>query len=200
MKRHLRFLLCVPAALAVALIAGACGSQNITVASSAGPMYRAATLFNQRCAGCHTLTAAAARGSAANVRTAQYNNGPNLNKRCERPQGRVLYAIENGGFSGAVMPQNIVTGQDALDVAKFVATYSGSQEGTSPGIVPCAKEPLGTIPTAAQVAALQKKSGQSASGTKSGPGVISAASGNNKIRGQGGSPAGGQNQPGSGTP
>ena len=45
--------------------------------------------------------------------------------RCERPIDRVLYAIENGGFSGAYMPQNIVVGQDAIEVAKFVATYAG---------------------------------------------------------------------------
>ncbi len=39
----------------------------------------------------------------------------------------MLYAIENGGFSGAYMPQNVVVGQDAIDVAKFVATYAGRQ-------------------------------------------------------------------------
>ena len=47
--------------------------------------------------------------------------------RCERPVDRVLYAIENGGFSGAYMPQNVVVGQDAVDVAKFVATYAGRE-------------------------------------------------------------------------
>ena len=84
-------------------------------------------LFSQRCAGCHTLSYAATHGSAPNVRTAQANNGPNFNVRCERPVDRVLYAIENGGFSGAFMPQNIVVGQDARDVAQFVATYAGRQ-------------------------------------------------------------------------
>ena len=39
----------------------------------------------------------------------------------------MLYAIENGGFSGAIMPQNVVVGQQAIDVAKFVATYAGRQ-------------------------------------------------------------------------
>ena len=84
-------------------------------------------LFNQRCAGCHTLSYAGTHGSAPNVRTAQAINGPNFNVRCERPVVRVLYAIENGGFSGAYMPQNIVVGQQARDVAQFVATYSGRQ-------------------------------------------------------------------------
>ena len=52
---------------------------------------------------------------------------------------RVLYAIRNGGFSGAIMPENIVVGEDAKAVAAFVAKYSGggadktAQSGTSPG-------------------------------------------------------------------
>jgi hypothetical protein len=37
----------------------------------------------------------------------------------------VLYAIRNGGFSGAIMPENIVVGQDANDVAAFLSKYAG---------------------------------------------------------------------------
>jgi hypothetical protein len=37
----------------------------------------------------------------------------------------VLYAIRNGGFSGAIMPENIVVGRDADDVAAFLAKYAG---------------------------------------------------------------------------
>jgi hypothetical protein len=81
------------------------------------------------------------------VRTAQYNNGPNFDQRCERPVTRVLYAIQNGGFSGAIMPQNIVVGQQAIAVAKFVSTYSGRKAPKVPGVVPCLQEPVGTIPS-----------------------------------------------------
>ena len=94
---------------------------------SQSQLYAGAQLFSQRCAGCHTLSYAATHGSAPNIRTAQANSGPNFNTRCERPITRVLYAIENGGFSGAYMPQNVVVGQDAIDVAKFVSTYAGRQ-------------------------------------------------------------------------
>ena len=38
----------------------------------------------------------------------------------------MLYAIRNGGFSGAIMPQNIVTGAQAQEVAAFVAKYAGA--------------------------------------------------------------------------
>jgi hypothetical protein len=37
----------------------------------------------------------------------------------------VIFAIANGGFSGAIMPQNIVVGDDAEKVARFVEEYSG---------------------------------------------------------------------------
>ena len=79
------------------------------------------------------------------MRTAQENNGPNFDVRCERPVARVLYAIQNGGFSGAIMPQNVVVGQQAHDVALFVATYSGTKAPKVPGVVPCHQVPIGTI-------------------------------------------------------
>src|ERR1700722_10916272 len=106
MSRAAKALLAVTSSLAVAAVTTACGTQKISVPKSAGGIYHGAVLFNQRCSGCHTLSYAATHGSAANVRTAEFNNGPNFNVRCERPVTRVLYAIENGGFSGAIMPQN----------------------------------------------------------------------------------------------
>lgn len=145
MSRPLKVLLTVGAAVAIGALTSACGTQKIALSRS-NPLYRGAVLFNQRCSGCHTLSYAATHGSAANVRTAQYNNGPNFDQRCERPVTRVLYAIENGGFSGAVMPQNVVVGQDAIDVARFVATYAGRKAPNVPGVVPCLQEPVGTIP------------------------------------------------------
>jgi mono/diheme cytochrome c family protein len=146
MRRPLKLLATACAVLAVAGLASACGTQNIKVAKSAGPVYTGAVLFNQRCAGCHTFSYAATEGSATNVRTKQFNNGPNFDIRCERPVTRVLYAIQNGGFSGAIMPQNVVVGQDAIDVAKFVATYSGRKAPRVPGTIVCDQQPIGTIP------------------------------------------------------
>ncbi len=134
-------------AIASGALISACGSQNISVAKS-NPTYHGAVLFNQRCSGCHTLAVAATQGSAANVRTREVTNGPNFNVRCERPVTRVLYAIENGGFSGATMPQNIVVGQDARDVANFVARYAGSQAPIVTAQPSCASQTIGTLPLA----------------------------------------------------
>src|ERR1022692_3525201 len=125
MNRLVRVLLLSSASIAVAALAAACGTERISVPKSS-PLYQGAVLFSQRCSGCHTLSYAATHGSAPNPRTAQANNGPNFDVRCERPVTRVLYAIQNGGFSGAYMPANVFVGQQAINVAKFVSTYAGS--------------------------------------------------------------------------
>jgi len=85
------------------------------------PAYTGAVLFSQRCAGCHTLSAAGTQGSSnRNVRV----QGPNLDQRKETRHD-VLFAIRNGGFSGAIMPANIVTGHEATQVAQFVSKFAG---------------------------------------------------------------------------
>jgi mono/diheme cytochrome c family protein len=153
---------------AAATVAG-CG-EKINVPSQDTALHQGAVLFNQRCSGCHTLSYAATHGSAAKVTTKQINNGPNFNVRCERPLTRVLYAIENGGFSGAIMPQNIVVGQDAEKVARFVATYAGRQSPAVPGVVPCGQEPIGTIPArnASGTASASGQAGQASSVSSAG--------------------------------
>src|SRR5947208_986218 len=153
MSRAAQAFLVVTASALVTLVASACGTEKIKVASSQSNIYKGAVLFNQRCSGCHTLAYAATHGSAANVRTAQFNNGPNFDVRCERPVSRVLYAIQNGGFSGAIMPQNVVVGQDALDVAFFVAKYAGRKAPTVPGAIVCAEKPIASITPTASIAA-----------------------------------------------
>ncbi len=148
MNRPIRVLLITSASAVIAALASACGTEKITVAKS-DATYGGAILFSQRCGGCHTLAFAATRGSATNERTAEPNNGPNFDVRCERPVARVLYAIENGGFSGLIMPQNVVVGKDAVAVAEFVAKYAGRQAPPVVGQVPCDSKPVGSIPATA---------------------------------------------------
>jgi mono/diheme cytochrome c family protein len=80
-------------------------------------------VFVEHCSGCHTLKQAGTQGSATDVRTREYKDGPNFNQRTETVNC-VLYAIRNGGFSSGPMPQNIVTGNEANEVAKYVAENS----------------------------------------------------------------------------
>lgn len=117
-----RRLLALPVLLA-ALALGACGSQGIQLAED-DPNWDGARLFDENCAGCHTLEAVGAQGSATNVGSREQRDGPNFNERSVTVED-VLFAIRNGGFSSGPMPQNIVTGEDAQKVAEFVAEYAG---------------------------------------------------------------------------
>ena len=119
MPRARRLLLFAAASAASIALAG-CGEEGISTPASERT---GAEIFVQHCSGCHTLQAAGTQGSATNVRTREYKDGPNFDQRHETVNC-VLYAIRNGGFSGGPMPQNIVTGADAQAVAEFVAENS----------------------------------------------------------------------------
>ena len=109
--------------LVCATALSACGSQGVSLKKS-NPYYEGAVLFRERCSGCHTLSVVGAQGSATSIPNRVKTNGPNFNYRKEKVE-QVLYALRNGGFSGAIMPQNIVVGEQAQAVAEFLAKYSG---------------------------------------------------------------------------
>jgi len=84
--------------------------QNLTAAEKHGR-----ELFAERCANCHTLKAA---NAVAQV-------GPNLDNR-RPPKALVLNAIHNGRAQGnGNMAADLVEGEDAEDVASFVAKAVG---------------------------------------------------------------------------
>jgi mono/diheme cytochrome c family protein len=114
-----------PLAVLAAVGVVACGEQKISLDDQANEQVaHGAAIFHERCAGCHTLSYGAAEGSAIKPNDKEYKDGPNFDQRREDEQS-VLFAIENGGFSSGPMPQDIVVGQDAKDVAAFLAQYSG---------------------------------------------------------------------------
>lgn len=111
--------------LAVAVAVSGCGSQGIDVPQNS-VAYEGATIFAEKCGGCHTISYAGTHGSKpeGEINTKDRTNGPNFDQRKETYDS-VMTAIRQGGFSGAIMPGNIVTGQDAKAVATFLAKYSG---------------------------------------------------------------------------
>ena len=119
-----RLLSILGASAALAAVSG-CGGQGVSVAQN-DPTHQGAELFAARCAGCHTLSVVGTQGSATKVRDRERVDGPNFNTRRETVDN-VLYAIRNGGFSGAIMPENIVVGKEADAVAQFLAKYAGRQ-------------------------------------------------------------------------
>jgi len=71
---------------------------------------RGRELFAENCGSCHTLDAAGTSGQI----------GPNLDE-AQLDEQAVLRAIEIGGRGTGNMPPNLVSGEDARDVAAFVA-------------------------------------------------------------------------------
>jgi mono/diheme cytochrome c family protein len=121
------------AALLIAIVGTAaavgCGSEGIDVSDDdSAAVKEGAQLFAERCSGCHTLSAAGTQGSANRSERVQ---GPDFDQRTETVDD-VIFAIRNGGFSGAIMPQNIVVGEDAQKVAEFVAKYAGKDVTEQP--------------------------------------------------------------------
>jgi mono/diheme cytochrome c family protein len=89
---------------------------NLTAAEEHGR-----ELFGQRCRNCHTLKAA---NAVAQV-------GPNLDN-LRPPKALVLNAIHNGRAAGnGQMAADLVEGQDADDVAAFVAKAVGQSTSSS---------------------------------------------------------------------
>jgi mono/diheme cytochrome c family protein len=118
-----RRLLIAAILVAAGLLGCTYGSRSVQVAED-DPHHRGAVLFAERCGSCHTLEVAGTQGSATDVADRENVDGPNFDTRKENADD-VLYAIRNGGFSGAIMPENIATGQEARDIAEFLAKYSG---------------------------------------------------------------------------
>lgn len=71
-------------------------------------------LFAQRCGGCHTLSDAGTTGTA----------GPDLDT-LKPPEDVVVQAIEKGGTGTGSMPPGLATGDDATQIAEYVAATAG---------------------------------------------------------------------------
>jgi cbb3-type cytochrome c oxidase subunit III len=112
----------LPGALlaAAVLIAAGCGTGG--KANSSGDQTNGQKLFQAKCAGCHVLAAAGSQGTL----------GPNLDDAFAGPkaehfkqstmQNVVLDQIREASMP---MPANLVKGQDAIDVAGYVAAVAG---------------------------------------------------------------------------
>jgi mono/diheme cytochrome c family protein len=143
-------------AVASAALGTACGTQNPNAGTSQPPptlanapavIQNGARLFSDNCAGCHNLDVVGAEGGALKVHDRERVDGPNFNVRKEDIQS-VLYAIRNGGFSGAIMPENIVVGRDAQDIAQFLSRYAG--RGQNQSTQPSTPAPPGSQKPASQ--------------------------------------------------
>ena len=111
----------LPLLSALLLLAG-CGTGG-KAPSTGGDQANGAKLFKSSCGGCHVLAAAGSQGTT----------GPNLDDAFSgsKKQGFKLSTIENVVLdqireANAPMPKNLVKGQDAVDVAAYVASVAGT--------------------------------------------------------------------------
>jgi len=114
--------------LAVALLLAGCGTGGKAEPHGAD-VQTGQKLFTQSCGGCHTLAAAGTSGTI----------GPNLDNAFgpSRQQGFKQSTIQNVVLdqirvAAAPMPRNIVKGQDAQDVAAYVASVAGTGATSKP--------------------------------------------------------------------
>jgi cbb3-type cytochrome c oxidase subunit III len=130
---------------AVALLAAGCGTGGVASNAQRPDTQNGQTLFTSSCGGCHTLAAAGTSGTI----------GPNLDNAFAAAvkEGFSQSSIENDVLdqirlgSGQVatyttnkkftvqqpMPADIVKGQDAIDVAAYVASVAGAGGFTTTG-------------------------------------------------------------------
>jgi mono/diheme cytochrome c family protein len=80
-----------------------------------GQLEEGKVLFQNTCAGCHSLRAVNARGVT----------GPSLDTIGPVTQKRVLAAIKNGGTGKRLMPANLLQGENAQAVAAYLAAVAG---------------------------------------------------------------------------
>jgi mono/diheme cytochrome c family protein len=164
-----RRVLAISSVLALGLGVSACGSQGIeqNVLRDQASVARGAKLFADRCSGCHTMKVVGAEGGATQIHDRERVDGPNFDVRRETVDS-VLYAIRNGGFSGAIMPENIVVGKDADDVAAFLAKYAGGpRQGKD--ITPQSQQQAGGTDTGSQTTSTGDTTGTTSTGEQTTP-------------------------------
>jgi cbb3-type cytochrome c oxidase subunit III len=113
--------------IAAIFLAG-CGTGGKAVSPSKADQGNGQKLFQSDCGGCHVLAAAGTPGTS----------GPNLDEAFgpSKKQGFKQSTIQNVvldqiRLAAPPMPKNLVTGQDAQDVAAFVAAVAGEGGGTA---------------------------------------------------------------------
>jgi mono/diheme cytochrome c family protein len=121
------------AALAAALLAAGCGSEGLP---EGGNSSTGEGLFKETCGSCHTLAAAGTQGKI----------GPNLDEAFKQSKkdglgeetiagvvrNQIAYPITDTITGAPGMPANLVTGQDADDVATYVASVAASGKTAAP--------------------------------------------------------------------
>jgi cbb3-type cytochrome c oxidase subunit III len=120
--------------VAVALLLSACGTGG-SISKASSDKENGRKVFQDKCAGCHTLSAAGSTGtigpnldaSFAQARSEGFKESAILDIVHDQIKfaGQYPVAQNNPDLIKANMPANLVTGQNAIDVAAYVAANAG---------------------------------------------------------------------------
>jgi mono/diheme cytochrome c family protein len=143
-----RLLLALFAALSLAAVATGCGREHNA------DLVNGKELFVQRCASCHALNRANANGVVGPDLDESFDAAREDGMNEKTIEGVVSRQIANVRRSSQ-MPANLVVGDDAADVAAYVAAVAG-QPGEDQGILAAAGQPeVSKKPVRAQNGRLQ---------------------------------------------
>jgi mono/diheme cytochrome c family protein len=119
---------------ATALVAAGCGAVAMVTSGNAAA---GKALFKKNCGGCHTLANAGTSGAVGPNLDAAF--GPDKKQGFDEQtirdvvRGQIAYADSDPGTGHPGMPANILTGQDAKNVAVYVAKCSAVPHCGVPG-------------------------------------------------------------------
>lgn len=157
-RRHIA--VAVVASAALALLVAACGD-TVGYSEGTGDRTRGKELFTQGCGSCHALADAGTSGKIGpNLDYAFFQSrkdGLGEETVLQVVRGQIAYPVTDPVSEGAPgMPKDIYTGEDAEDVATYVASVAGLDEdgdgkpdaGSGGGISPDEKDGMAVFAAA----------------------------------------------------
>jgi mono/diheme cytochrome c family protein len=128
----------VGVACLVAAVAAGCGAVGRVTSGNASTGKQ---LFVKTCGGCHTLQNAGTTGTAgpnldeafAAAKASNFRSPHTLQTIRDLVRGQIAYAESDPGTGKPGMPPNLLVGQQAKDVAVYVAQCAADPHCTLPG-------------------------------------------------------------------
>jgi mono/diheme cytochrome c family protein len=124
--------------VAIGLLAAGCGSVGYT--EGTGDKANGKKLFVERCGSCHTLADAGTTGQIGpNLDDAfaeSRKNGLGESSFVQVVRGQIAYPIAKTSTGAPGMPKGLAEGQDADDIASYVASVAGTGAAAAQAAAP----------------------------------------------------------------
>ncbi len=130
-----RRLAALPFAVVAALVVAGCGG-SVGFSEGTGDKANGKELFTQKCGSCHILADAGTTGQIGPdldyAFFASRRDGLGESTITQVVRGQIAYSVVEPSSGSPGMPRDIVTGQDAEDVASYVASVAGVGDPQTP--------------------------------------------------------------------